>query len=839
MENKNSLIPGPAAPEPEFSERTIDKSLRISMLASALGFPFLVAGNVPFTMLLDRFGASGAMQGFASMLPQLALMAQIPGAIVVEMLRRRKTWWGVWALVHRSLWFIPAMVTALFAFNDPRALKIILVAVAVSYVCANLMSAPWQSWMADLVPASKRAAFWSERQRLTTTVSLIAMGVWGVILDSFSGTGGGRLGFVLVFTFAAVCGVSDILLHWRVVEPAPKHDPAPRNLLERVTGPLLHPGFRKLAFGMGGWTLACTVVGNFGALFLRQKYGVGYAALSVITVAAAVSTIVSSTLFGYLISRIGARLVAGVCIVIGPLFNIIWLFVNGSILHFNLPYFGEVAVHQSVVLVVFCALLNGGFFAGVALSHFNLMASVVPERGRSVAMAVQWTIIGVMGAAGPLIAGRVMDWAGATAPDGFGLVLPGGANFDYIHILILLQAVFAWFIALPFFLGLKLPADKMKFLAAIDRIVLVNPYRFATGIYNARVLSQPASRKSHFKAVEAVGNNATDIALTDLVAKTLDPAIDIREAAVHSLGKIGNAEAIAELTQIATQPGSDLSVAALRALRTCAGPSSAPALVPLLSHLNIEVVREAARTLGVAKNPAALDPLSQLLLSTRQEPVAIAAAEALSHLDDASAIYTIFPRMRNTANHVYHNTYAVCAGDLLGERDGFYKILSMDEHSYASGMAAVVKRLRKSVDHYAVLRNTPQHEQFRGRIDTIDAQYEARELRACAKGAFELACGFSAMRYNIHYRDDIYTLLSALEKRDPLFAAGIWFLAVLDGAFQRKESSNAMMAVQTATEILLAVFILASWSKKFRGEEDKFEGLAPARHADTAMLNLD
>ena len=308
--------------------------------------------------------------------------------------------------------------------------------------------------------------------------------------------------------------------------------------------------------------------------------------------------------------------------------------------------------------------------------------------------------------------------------------------------------------------------------------------------------------------------NATEIALADLVAKTRDPSIDVREAATHSLGKIGNHEAIRALAAIAAQPDSDTAVPALRALRSCAGPDAAPLLIPLLSNLNIEVVRETARVLGAARNRAAIEPLSLLLHATRQSSVAIAAAEALSLLRDTSAVYAIIPRMRNTDNDCHHRTYAAAAADLLGERDVFYKIMLMDAQAHGSGLASLVKRLRANVERAEALKHSPAREQFLLHIRNIDLHYEARELRPCAKNIFDLACAFAALLHNVHYRDDIRAFLGALEKRDPLFAGGAWYAAVLNGVFERAETSHSLAAIRTPTEALLGVFILASWAKK-------------------------
>ncbi|MCL1888851.1 MAG: HEAT repeat domain-containing protein, partial [Kiritimatiellaeota bacterium] len=642
---------------------------------------------------------------------------------------------------------------------------------------------------------------------------------WGIMLDRIGGARSDHLAFAVVFALAAAGGVADILIHLKVAEPAPVREPVTREFLrsvwERLSGPLLHPGFRKLALALGAWSFAGMMVGPFGNLYLKDKFGVSYSALALMSAVAALSTVVYCKGFGYLIDRLGARAVGGASMVLGPLFSVVaWLSVNGGVWHFNLPWLGAVAVPQCVAVISGISMLNAGFFACVGLAHMNLLADVVPQRGRTVAMAVQFAGIGALGALGAYAGGRLVDVVKGLAPGGFSLVLPSGMPLDYIHILILVFVVIIWGVALPLLLSVRLPRDKTKFREVVDQIILVNPFRFATGVYNARILSLPASRGSHLKAVEAVGNNATVVALADIVEKTRDPSVDIREAAVHSLGKIGNAEAIGVLAGIAAQPDSDIAVAALRALRACAGPEAANALVPLLSHLNIEVVREAARTLGATRNPAAVEPLSSLIHSTRNNAVGVAAAEALSRLGDLHAVYAIIPRMRGAAGETYHRTYATAAADLLGERDMFYKILSMDDSAHGSGLAVLIRRLHANIERAESLKAAPVREHIFVLIRNIDLHYEARELRPCAQNIFDLACALAVLRHDLHYRDDLRVFLATLEERDPHFAAGVWYTAVLSGALQRDDTSQSLAGIRTTTEALLGVFILASWSRQ-------------------------
>ena len=103
------------------------------------------------------------------------------------------------------------------------------------------------------------------------------------------------------------------------------------------------------------------------------------------------------------------------------------------------------------------SLVIGGFYGGVQLCQLRLTQLFTGSAGRTVAMAVHWSSVGVIGAAGALAGGWIKDhfpraWSG--------VLLPGGAPFSYFQVLILLHVVIAWGIALPLLRGVEMTNDE-------------------------------------------------------------------------------------------------------------------------------------------------------------------------------------------------------------------------------------------------------------------------------------------------------------------------------------------------------------------------------------------
>jgi MFS family permease len=795
------------------SDRQIQRGLRLNLFAGSFGMIWVaVAMNMPYVMLLEALGASGMIQGVAATVNQLAIGAQIPGALVVESLRRRKVFWGAGAIIHRLMWFIPAGV-AWFMPGNPSAANLIIIVTCLSAVVANATASAWHSWMADLIPENRRGRFWASRQVWTMSAFLVGIGMAGYALDHLPSRpdGGPMVGFAVVFAIATVFGIADILIHLGVPEPMPRRVLNPRRILSRLISPLQHPSFRRLALSMGLWVLACGVIGPFSMLYLKRTFGASYTELSIITIAGSVSTVIAGLVAGYLIDRVGPRAVGAIMMVLGPCFGLVWFLLTHAQVTLHIPFGPTLVTSQAVLLITLSSLLSAGLYSCVGLAHLTMLGAIAPKRGRTLAMALHWTLIGVMGAAGPLLGGFIVDHFPA---DGLSWRLFGQTRVHFIHPLVLIHVGVCWLLALPVFMSVRMRREPMGVLEAFDRIVLVNPLRFASGIYHARVMTAPVSRNRRAKAVEAVGEAGAEIALADVESKLDDPSIDVREAAVHSLGMLGSPEAIDALRRTIADPQSDLTVQAVRALRRCASPRVVPDLIPLLHHENVELVRETARTLGAAHDERAIDPLMDLLHTTRHNPVAMAAAEALGRLGDVTAVYGILPRMRTTPHPVLRRAFAVSAGDLMGAPDRFYRVLTLEDESHGSGVADLLHSLRTTIQRIDESEGYPFGDSLDRLIVELDTAYDRRDLRACARIAFRLASLLASLRYGVQPAgDNTFAFLANLETLDTRFAAGAWYLAILDGAFDRAQTSATLNAVRELIEIQLAIFVLSSWSE--------------------------
>jgi MFS family permease len=630
------------------------------------------------------------------------------------------------------------------------------------------------------------------------------------MLDRFRGQGGGETldGFALLLVIAALFGAADILLHAAVPEPVRRPALPGRHWVTRILQPMRHPSFRNLALAVGVWGFACTMAGSFNAIYLKRVFHISYTELSAVTICGTLGVIVFSMLAGYLVERMGARTLAVVVMCLAPLCSAVWFFVTNTPMQLIVPFIGTFHTTQVVVLICVVSLVSGGIYSMLGVCHLSLLAGIAPKRERTLAMAVHMCVIGLLTAGGAVVGGRLVDFITAHPVD---LFLAGGTRLDYTQILHVLHALLVWTLGVPLMMRVRARREPLNVAEGFDRVVLVNPIRFAIGVYQAQVLSAPSRRKRRLQAAEAIGSAGAEITIADLIPRLADPVLDVREAAALALGRIGGREAHAALLTTIDDPDNDLTLIALRALRAAPDARLVDRLLPHLDDAEAYVVREVVRTLGACGDPRSVGPLVNLLNRTPQGPLVAITAEVLGRLGDISALYVILPRFRLAASPRLQRALAVACGDLLGSPDGFYRLLTREERSPGAGVAHDLARARRRLLHPWLRLTLAQRRALWRGLVALEQAAEANALTPAAAAAFGLAETLALFRHGLARQGEMTAFLAALELRDARFTVGVWYLAVLDGAFARYDASGSLAPVRGSLEIQLAVHVVASW----------------------------
>lgn len=781
--------------------------MRVNIVAGAMGTMWsALAQGTALTMLMECLKASGPAIGLLTTAQYMSMPMQIPAALFAERLPTRKTTWGIVAFIHRFIWFIPAILPFFLLGHRGAMAWVILGVVALSALLTQICVPMWYCWMADLIPGSMRGRFWGVRQGFCMGAYLVAMAATGYLLDAYPdprSPNGTFLGFSIVFGLAAFVGCADIIVHLWVPEPRPRPCPPRRSILDRIVEPMRNADFRWLTFAFGVWNFAIGLVGSFGIIYLAREYDradflVNYRGLAAISISASVGMIAASFLWSRIMDRIGARSLAAILMVLAPASGAVWFFMRRASVSLSLPFVGSFSLPQPILLLILVNPVAGGLYSGVSLCQINLCTALAPKDGRTMAMAVHWTLIGLMAGLGPLVGGFVLDEIGLHPIE---WTLPTGTHFAFIHVLAVGLMLIAWFVAVPLLLRIQARAGDLPVV-----VFASNPLRAVSIIQNMIIMDTATTARERARAVRELGRQKSAFAVADLIKKLDDPSAEVREEAALALGRIGSREAIDALVAKLEDPNSDLGPQIARALRESKDPRSVDALLRKLGDPDREMLSESARTLGEIGDHRAANSLLELLERSRDDKVISASTRALARLGELAAIYEILPRMKSTRNPILKQSLAVAVGDLLGEPDGFYKVLIREQQSRGSEVSIRLEQLQAAIREATRERLTDQCEPLIAKIRELEAAYEDGNVQRAADLLFDLAIGLAALSYGVEFGGDAIAFIGELVWRDERFGIGVWYLDLL-----RQHWEQANLGTRDNLDILLGIYFLTGW----------------------------
>jgi MFS family permease len=476
----------------EISEELIKKSLRNSILAGAVGtFFFMIVHNGPIPLMLEKLGAGGVAIGLTSTLIQLGMLVQIPSAFFAERLASRKLFWMITNFIARALIAVPGLYLLLFPDQHSPVIWLMLAAIGIYSFLAQTSAPSWFSWMTELMPEALRASFWGRRQGVAMVVSVLSVSLTGWFLDLFGEQDLTGFGWILVF--ASLTGIGDVLVHLRVTEPVPKATNRTLSVATRILRPLQQKDFRFFTLAMCVWFFGLGLFSPFMNVYLKATFGVTYTHLSAFQLAGMISSVTACFLGGRLIERMGLRSYGLALVVSIPLLSLPWFFLNGNATGW-LPILG--AVPQPIMMLCCGALIAGGVFAGVGLLQLNLLSALAPDDGRTMAMAVHWTLVGIISALGPLAGGWIKDFM-VDAP--LDVYLYSGTRFSYFHVIMVVHGLLIWGIMLPLLLRVRKKGGEWPLNQAIIHIFIVAPLRSVRDVYNfsARFIAATTAKSTN------------------------------------------------------------------------------------------------------------------------------------------------------------------------------------------------------------------------------------------------------------------------------------------------------------------------------------------------------
>lgn len=344
-----------------------------------------IVGNFASLFVLQPLrGSSGDVAMLSSLPALMTIVATWAGAGWLGRSRSKRIFCSFATGAARILYLLIAFAP-LLVHGSAAALLIVLLIALMNFPLA-LSALSWQSLIGDLIPSSRRAAFFSLRNRVMMIVSMAATVIPGIILQMFPVKSVPPYQF---FFFAAfLFSVMEVLYLARHRENR-EHTPdrgarvalSPRMFAECLKRPAYRNFLIAAAVFNLGWQMAWPVY----SIYQIRYAGATGIWISAFNVAAQISQILTFSRWGRASEKWGTRTMFGVAcagLALSPM---------ATILSTNLVY------------LVFINLLAGGFTSGVTMLQFNGLLEAAPEEQRTAYIAHFNVALGIVGFVAPEI----------------------------------------------------------------------------------------------------------------------------------------------------------------------------------------------------------------------------------------------------------------------------------------------------------------------------------------------------------------------------------------------------------------------------------------------------
>jgi len=360
---------------------------------------FTLISGIFFVYFARQVGLTRPQMGLMGGVASFLLSAQLLSAPITQRLGGRRKWLWFWAAVIQRALRISGIFLAflMWHWGVPGAPIVLLLAVWTASFFSALAFPPWMSWLGDIIPRREHGGFWGRRAAWIALSVMLVTIPCGILMD-YTPEEHKVAAAMVVFLFAGVLGLLDIVIHGTIPEPRmPLAERA--SLLPQVLEPIRDRGFRPWLVFNVCWTFGRSLGGSLSWLYFIEELGISRNFLGgtiVITCLALVGGMFTSGWSGRLVDRHGPKRVLR------------WGHLGWS----TLPLFWLLAPRDSIEGTLIClggASLVGGIACNAAITAANKLIIRYPRSDKVAMYTVVSSCLGSLaGGLGALSAGGVL-----------------------------------------------------------------------------------------------------------------------------------------------------------------------------------------------------------------------------------------------------------------------------------------------------------------------------------------------------------------------------------------------------------------------------------------------
>ncbi|MGL1893843.1 MAG: MFS transporter [Spirochaetaceae bacterium] len=743
----------------------VNKSIKWSLAAGSIGMTWFILctpQQILMVFMSNYLEASPLILGVLIGGINIAALFHLASIYFYSKYKTIKRFWIITAMFQRMLAFPIAAVAFYMAGGGNRfvGITVIIISSMTGAALGNMSASGWWSWMAALIPESKRATFFGKRSAVTQIVNVFFFFSATFVLDYFFKQA--FIVFGILYLIAGVGGTLDILFHSFIPEPAPAE--SSRGISsKKFFEPVKDPVFLRFCILIGIYLMSINIAAPYLAPYTTNKDQIGAPNiwLGIMVVISQSIWVLVVPFWGMIMDKMGKKPV----VIIGGLSSFAWigyLFLTPENYSIVLP-----------IIAVIAGILAPGFWEGIS----QMMLSLTKEENRTTYIAWFWTFFGTTAAIGSFLGGVLYNSLSKYP------IRIGAINILPIHIIIILSLIMVIF-SLSHLSRMKMANEK-----SISMVVstIINPgiFRAFTGM---GILSRPASSNKVTKVLKQMKGSSASLATSEVIMRLDDPDSTVRSEAAEALGRIGGADAEQALISHLNDQTSPVKVPAAKALGTMSSQRAVPFLIEALLAKSEDLQEAAVLSLGNIDSDDARNSLLKTIRSDAGEAIKASSAIAVSQQKVWDAAGDIFYLMHHASNWILKRQLSIAMANLLGNPGRFYQYVSGNHDNNS----IKIQQLFSEVEKYIITlkkqsgQSKPQRQDFRNRLIEIKEFYESGDYITSARNLLSLSEEIS----------------NIFPDQNPFFDFGAWYLTKMQEALDE--------GIVADVDILLVLYFLKS-----------------------------
>lgn len=345
-------------------------------------------GSVLVGYLL-HLGATPLHIALVGSVPLLSQLASPLGAWAAEAMGRRRLVATLLGVTGRLSWLLAVFLPQL---GLPAALQPSVIVVLVLFASAfqSATGTIWTAWMGDVVPDDRRGRYFGMRTGVLGVIGTVANLAAGAFLDRVAAP----LSFQVVLAVAILSSLLGAVLYLFHYDPPTER--RTMRLRQVMLTPLRHQNFRRFLLFAALWQFAVMLGATFVIPYFLEELGMSFTQVAIWSSAAAVTALLTTTLWGRVADRVGNRPVLA-----------IGTFLAGLLLPTNWILAG---LTGRLEFVWFSAVFDAVAWGAITPAVFNLALVTAPRSGRVSYIALYSLASGLAGFLGGALSGPLLSW---------------------------------------------------------------------------------------------------------------------------------------------------------------------------------------------------------------------------------------------------------------------------------------------------------------------------------------------------------------------------------------------------------------------------------------------